>query len=495
MVLASASTYFFDANRHGADRIDVAGVLALNEGNLVFTPAPGSPARHGQKFTIATADLGVDGEFGDIFSLSLLRPKVTYKPNSVEVELRAGSIFQFLSQLGRVEAAFAQALDLLRANHYNDLYSLYGAIDLMDPTTLSNTLQGLSPTIASETHSLQDRQSQLMLNSITDRLSTLGTGPTGMLSVNGSPAMAAALSGGAPASLPFAGVVPSGRVSGGLPQGVTGFANSGYVSGGSATGANRLGARGGRHIAYGNMGLEIEAAENFTLGTAFGYAYGFSAPGLERSEARTTQVAAYGSYRLGRGIYVAGLAVAEISRTDMERNVATGDLAFDLHGATESSRYGAMVEAGTNLDLVRGLTLTPRVALAYSRYHLGGFEERGGEAALRLGDLRLQRLETRAGARLAGHVQLGRWALRPQIQADVVHTLSGAQDALSVSFADVPDFAFALPFANGDTSWGEVRGGFTLDNGRFGFGAGVETAIGRSGFRDDRAVADFTVRF
>jgi hypothetical protein len=27
------------------------------------------------------------------------------------------------------------------------------------------------------------------------------------------------------------------------------------------------------------------------------------------------------------------------------------------------------------------------------------------------------------------------------------------------------------------------------------FGAGIETALGRSSFRDDRAVADFTFRF
>ena len=137
-----------------------------------------------------------------------------------------------------------------------------------------------------------------------------------------------------------------------------------------------------------------------------------------------------------------------------------------------------------------------RVALAYSSYHMSGFEETGGgEAAMRLADLRLQRLESRAGARLSGEVRLGRWALRPAIQADLVHTLSGADDGMRVSFAQVPDFAFALPFADGDASWGEVRGGFTLDNGRFGFGAGVETAIGRSGYQDDRAVADFTYRF
>jgi len=496
MILASASVLLIDAGRSGADSLDVAGMLALSGGSVVFSRAPGAAPRHGQSYTIATADLGVDGTFGHVFSLGVLHPKLTYNANSIVAEMRAGSFVNFLGYSSGIVGAFGNALDYLRTNHYNDLYSLYGVLDVMDPATLTATLNSLAPTIASESQSLQERQSQLMLNGITDRLSTLGTGATGTLSVNGSPALAAAMAGGGTsASLAFAGVVPSGRAMGGLPQGMTGFVNSGYASGGSMNGVNRLGAGGGRHIAYGNMGLEVEAAPSLTVGTAFGYAYGFSAPGAERTEARTTQVAAYGSYRLGGGAYVAGLASAEISRTEMQRNVATGELASDLHGATETSRYSAMVEAGANIGIARGLTLTPRAALAYSRYHLGGFDERGGEAALRLNDLRLQRLDTRVGARLAGEMRLGRWALRPQIQADLVHTLSGADDGLSISFAEVPGFAFALPLADGDRSWGEVRGGVTIDNGRFGFGAGVETAVGRAGFRDDRAVADFTVRF
>ncbi len=77
----------------------------------------------------------------------------------------------------------------------------------------------------------------------------------------------------------------------------------------------------------------------------------------------------------------------------------------------------------------------------------------------------------------------------------MVYTLSGADDGMSVRFASIPDFAFMLPFANGDRSWAEVRGGLTMTNGIVSFGAGVETSIARSGFQDDRAVADLTIRF
>jgi subtilase-type serine protease len=498
VILASASALFVDVRRNAGDLLAVAGVLDLGGGSVVFNKTTDGPApRHGDTWTIATAALGVDGTFGTVYSFQgVLRPQITYNANSIVAELRAGSLTEIIDGSGPTELAFASALDQLRNGYYDTLYGLYGVIDLMDAETLSLTLRGLAPAAASEGRSLQDRQSRLMLNSITDRLSTLGTGQGGTLSVNGSPVLTAAMATGTtPAGLGFQGLVPSARSLPALPQGVSGFVSSGYVTGASATGANRLGAAGGQHIAYGSMGLEIEATPRLTVGSAFGYAYGFSAPGLDRAESRTTQAAAYGSYRFGGGFYVAGVAAAEMSRTSMERQVATGDIAFDLYGATESSRYSAMAEAGTNLDVARGLTLTPRAALAYSMHHLRGFEERGGETALQLDDLRLQRLESRLGARLAGELRMGRWSLQPQLQADMVYTLSGADDGMSVRFASIPDFAFVLPFADGDRSWAEVRGGLTMTNGIFSFGAGVETSIARSGFQDDRAVADLTIRF
>lgn len=497
VILASASALFIDASRAGADRLDVSGVLALNGGSLVFNKGPGAAPRHGDSWTIATGDLGVDGTFGTIYSFQgVLRPGLTYTADSVIAELRAGSLVQMIGQSGPTEQAFADALDQLRGNYYGTLYGLYGAIDLMDPMTLSTTLRELAPNVTRESRSLQDRQSRLMLNGIIDRLSTLGTGEGGTISVAGSPVLTTAIATGTmPAAAGFQGLVPSGQALPALPRGMSGFVSSGYVSSASSTGANRLGAGGGQHVAYGSMGLEVEATERLTIGSAFGYAYGFSAPGLDRTEARTTQVTAYGSYRFGGGVYVAGLASAEMSGTTMRRLGATGDLAFDHYGATETSRYQAMAEAGANVELGNGLMVTPRAALAYSLYRLGGFEEAGGETALRLDDLSLQALESRVGARLTGEMRFGGWSLRPQLQADVVHLLAGADAGMSVRFADIPDFAFTLPFANGDRSWGEVRGGLTFTNGWIDLGAGIETSIGRAGIRDDRALADLTIRF
>lgn len=502
VIMTSATTLLVELGRTTGDRLTVTGDaqntgIAALDGNLILTPATDRP-RDGTTYTIVSAAGGVVGQFDHVGNqLFLLRPTLTYGANTVTVKLKAGSVASFVSGQGANAVAFGQALDALRAGHYWTLSNLYGAIDLMDPVTLAATLDSLVPTITQETRSLQDRQSQVMLNNVADRLSMLGTGPTGVISMNGSTELVGALANGRSSpSLGFSGLVPEQRSMTALPEGMTGFVSGGYLANGSSMGSNRLGAAGGQQLAYGSMGLEIEAATNLTVGTAFGYAYGFSAPGeVGRTESRTTQVAAYGSYRLGGGAYVAGLASAEIGSMTTERQAATGNMAYNRYGATETSRYGAMIETGVNLGIGRGLTLTPRAALAYSSYQLGGFEERGGDTNLQMDDLRLQRLESRVGARLAGTMRMGAWSLQPQLQADFVHTLSGANDGMSVRFADVPDFAFTLPYANGDTSWGEVRGGLTLTSGRVSFGTGVETSIGRQGVRDDRAVADFTFRF
>ena len=55
--------------------------------------------------------------------------------------------------------------------------------------------------------------------------------------------------------------------------------------------------------------------------------------------------------------------------------------------------------------------------------------------------------------------------------------------------------AIALPLANGDSNWAELKGGFAVGNRMLQFGAGVETSVGRSEMRDDRAVVDMTFRF
>ena len=165
-------------------------------------------------------------------------------------------------------------------------------------------------------------------------------------------------------------------------------------------------------------------------------------------------------------------------------------MAFDLTGATHSERYTAAAEAGVNVGLGKGLLLTPRAQLGFSTYHLAGFREHGGEAALQVDDLRLRKLEARLGVKLAGSRAIGGgWSFVPQVQADYVHLLLGSDDGLAVRFAQAADYRFVLPLAGGASSYGEVRGGVEFAKNWMAFGAGLETSIGPSDLLDKRATA------
>ena len=245
------------------------------------------------------------------------------------------------------------------------------------------------------------------------------------------------------------------------------------------------------------MGLELEVANGLTLGTAVGYASGFSALGQAgQTDSKLSQMVAYGSYQLGSGAYVAGLAAAESSQADLRRTASTGDAAFDLHGASKSQRYNAMAEAGVNLAVGRGFTLTPRASLGYASLHLDGFREKGGELALQLDDLQIQRFESRLGFKVGGAAKLaGGWVFTPRFQADLVSNIGDSEEGMRVRFANAADHSFLLPLAGGDGSWAEVKGGVSLNSDKVSIGAGVESTLGRTGYKDDRAVVGFALRF
>lgn len=498
MILASASALFVDASRAGADRLAVSGNLALNGGALVFNKVTnGAAPRHGQKFDIATANQ-VIGTFGEVFSFQgVLRPEITYTDTAVTAELRAASLVTILGGRDSTARAFAGALDQLRSTSYHQLYNLFGAVDLMGADQLAATLSGLAPQITGETRSLQDRQSRVMMNAVTDRLSTLGTkAMAGSLSFVGSPqAVATMETAHAVAGQAFASLVPGTKAIRSLPDGMSGFISGGIISDGAGYGIARGNVQ-SQMASHMGMGLETEVSRGFTLGTAFGVSRGYSSPGTDRTESRMNQASFYGSYRLGGGAYVAGLASAENSQADMQRRGVTGDLAFDLHGATNSSRYTVMSEAGVNMNVANGLILTPRAQMSFASYRLGGFREGGGETALLMDSLQIDGLEARVGAMLAGSTPIGRgWKLTPQLQADYVNMIAGANAGMRVSFANASDVSFLLPIGGGDSNWAEARGGLRLVNGNLAVGVGLEAMIGRSDFRNNRAMAEFAFRF
>jgi uncharacterized protein with beta-barrel porin domain len=168
---------------------------------------------------------------------------------------------------------------------------------------------------------------------------------------------------------------------------------------------------------------------------------------------------------------------------------------FRLSGASHSTRYMATAEAGFRTSIGLGLSLNPRAQLGFSHYSMGGFHEQGGETALDLNSLKVNRLESRVGARLDGTVHLAGWTVRPNLQADYVRLLSGRKNGVLVSFAAAPDYSFALPLADSGNGWLESKGGVELSRGAFTLGFSGQATVGSAPISDKRGLVSFGYKF
>jgi hypothetical protein len=506
-ILASASSLFIDAQRGSADKLTVSadsggtGVLTLSQNSttgakpsIVFNKDSNAPApRDGESYVIAQADGGVVGTFGTVYTFQgVLRPQLTYGPNTITATLRAGSLVTVLGGSTPTAVAFANALDQLRYGFYGKLSNLYGNVDWMNGEQLSATFNALAPSIYGETQLLQDRQSRQLFSNVSDRLSLLGTGRASGFSFSGSGAALAqtrqglsprdelGLTTGQSVAVP---------VAGGLSGFVTGSTDSSRASYGDS---RRMDA--GQRSRYFASGVEAPFGD-VMVGTAIGYAESTSNAGFDQASSKLTQAAAYVSMPLGKSAYVGGILAAERASSDSDRMSTDTTSTFRLSGTAHSSRYMATAEAGFRTGIGHGLSLNPRAQLGVSHYSLGGLHEQGGETALDLNKLELNRVESRIGAKLDGEAHIAGWTVRPQVQADYVRLLSGRNSGLNVSFASAPDYAFALPLTNGGSGWMEVKGGVEVARGALTFGLSGQATAGDAPISDQRGLVDVSFRF
>jgi uncharacterized protein YhjY with autotransporter beta-barrel domain len=408
------------------------------------------------------------------------------------VSLKAGSLASFLGSSNGTALALANALDTLRANSYSKLWNLYGNVDLMSPTQLSATFNAIAPSIVGETQLLQDRQSRQLFGNVSDRLSLLGTGQARGISISGgAQGLAQSTQGLSPRER--LGLTSTGQ-SMSVPVGaLSGFVAMGGDSTRASYGDSRF-AESGQHSRYFASGIEAPFGD-VMVGTAVGFAEATTNAGQDRATSKVTQGAAYASVPIGKSAYVGGVLAAEKARSDSNRLATDTVSMFRLSGATHSSRYMATAEAGFRTGIGHGLSLNPRAQLSYSRYTLGGFHEQGGETALAVDDLKINRLESRIGARLDGTAHVAGWTVRPQLQADYVRLLSGAKNGLNVSFAAAPEYSFALPLTNGGKGWMEAKGGISIERGAFSLGLSGQATVGDAPLSDQRGLVDIAFRF
>lgn len=500
-VFSSASALFVDMGRSGADLLAVSGQLGLG-GALVLNKAKGAAPRPGQRFVIATAGGGVSGTFDVTKAFQgVLRPVLTYDGAQVIATITPGSFVEMIGQNSPENRALATALDTLRGNFYGNLANVYGALDWMGPQQLQAAFNSMVPTMAREAQMMGALQTSTLSNIVSDRLPMLGSGAqNGRFSMIGTPgAMAVAarqntLGEAQMSQASFQGrLAASNAAFGQLPENMSGFVAMGFETGRANLSGGGNDVRSTWHMA---MGLEMEAAYGLTVGSAVGFQNGQANLTSGRTDVRTGQAMAYGSYRMGGGSYVAMMGSASFSDIGLRRNVFEVGVT-NLNGQARAASAALQAETGVNMGLTDGLTLTPRLGLKASMNALGGYREQGADLAMTVDTIRDRRFEARAGFALTGAQALGRsgWTLVPRLTVDHVEGLAAPSSAFVVRFAGASDVPILLPGFNQDRRWTEVRGGVSLARGPVSLGFTVESDIGRSDFRDNRALANFGVRF
>ncbi len=498
-----------DVGKSDSDRLIVKGDAA-DSGALYLSNtfnaaalnlrAVGAGPRYGTNYVIATAAGGVVGQFSSVQgSIGVLTPQLIYNPNDVTLRFNASSLAAALpSGATAAEIAFAQALDTLRGSSFTSLSNVYGLIDVLEPSRLGLALNGLTPTSVGEAVSMNRVQTGMVTNLVSDRLSLLGTNQAnrGALTMVGSSlrslggADRLVRSNASLGQMSFASrLTPGGAVIGQLPEHMSGFVSMGFDEGQSTLADGAPNERSGRHSWHMAMGLEAAVNDITTIGTAFGYTEGVSHVFGSQSNIRTSQAAAYASRQVGGQAYIAGLAAMAHSRIGLSRNTNLLDQQTQLGGTATALSFDAQAESGIRLNLTPRFKLTPRVSLRYAGSSFNTLRETGGETALRISNIRDQRLEGRVGAKLEGRVTLGHgWNLTQQIQADYVQRIAGQGGSMTVRFDAADSVAFTLPYSTGDRSWTTAKGGLQLSKDRLSLGAGFETDIGRSDYANNRAV-------
>ena len=508
VILASNSELLIELGSSSADLLRVTadaaqgttGIAALG-GDLWLTPV-GTP-RANQTYTILTAAGGLDGTFDGVQGfLGILRPTVTYAGNTVQVKLKAGSIFDLLLR-NPLLAPIAYALDQLRETHYSSLYELYGVIDLMDQSSMTRALGNLTPTAMLDANALVAMQGSAFGNTLSDRMALLSRHGGSGFSVMGSPQQVLAFGGdgglSAAGELAFASRMTESNTVASLPNGVSAFFTGGYdesrssaISGRTASGQND-----GMRTWHVIGGVE-QTIGGFTMGVAGGYSRG-EAMQMTGAQAdnEVSQTAFYGVYRFDNGAYVSSMVGAGVSRVNTERRFAEGHLDYRMGGDVSGEIFLASFETGVNYDLANGLMITPNFGVNHYRVSMDGFSETGtNEAALNIGDNVYELIQARIGARLAGDFSfINGWSFAPSLDAAMVANLGGDEGGVWANFIAAPDTPFFIPGQGRDDHWGEVTGGFRLVRGDTSIAFQAETSIGRQELYEDRYTARVVQKF
>lgn len=450
LTLSPGSAYDLEIGSNGkSDRTVVSGTAAVEGASLnVIALDPTVSYVAGQSYTFLTAG-NVTGQFGNLLiDSAFMDSQLLYTASDVTLRLSSwgGRSFTTAAQTAN-QRAVASALDALDQSAGSNSLPLYNTVLFMNAENARNAFDQLSGEDHASAQSAQLTNSQIVTETILDRLSSGDTGAWtsgyGMRSRFGSDGNAASydLSGG--------GVFIGG---------------DGFV------------------------------AEDMRLGLMAGW--GHSTLESRRTSGSTDidsyHIGIYGGKDIGQLSLKAGAAYS-FNQIDTNRSIFMNGFRDSLNADYDAGLAQFFGEASYAFQLGQQVELSPFANLSHAILSTDGFSEKGGAAALSATDSDARATFTTVGLRAAGNFDLGAKVMTWNTMAGWQHTFGDVTPESRVSFAGGDSFLVSGTPIGRDAAKVSLGIGMKIsENADFGISYHGEFS---KDVTENKARADFKLRF
>ncbi|GHD15136.1 autotransporter domain-containing protein [Tianweitania populi] len=470
LTLQAGSTYQVEIDPSGAgDRISAAGFAQIDGANVFVQKAPGTYTP-GRSYEILTAAGGVDGRFAALNqNLPFIDLGFTYDPTRVTLDVQRNDVaFPTVGETAN-QRAVATAVEALGGGN-----SLYDAVVWQDGEEAARaSFDALSGEIHASTKTALINDSASLRNAANERIRAAfaGSGSVDM------PVMSYA--DGAQAVQPAG---PSGPALWTQAFGVWSTTKS------TSETAELEQSTGGFFT-----GFDGALSETWRLGLMAGYSRSsFDVDALRSSaDSDNYHLGVYGGGEWNKTAFRAGIGYSWHS-VETSRSVAFPGFSDRLLGDYDAGTFQAFGELSHRFDVGQA-ALEPFANLAYVSLNTDGFSERGGAAALSIGEDSMDTTLTTLGLRASAPFNLGSVVAQARGLIGWQHAYGDTTPNTNVAFAGGGAFDVTGAAVAEDTALVEAGIDFTLsENATLGVQYGGQFG---SDFTQNAVKARFSLNF
>jgi outer membrane autotransporter protein len=417
-------------------RLKVGGAANL-DGSVTAVAVDGYKPKRGDKFTVLTANGGVNGEFDQVKDNfgknTILELGATYKSNSVILEYQRGSFLDFARSEGLSynQRSVARALDNASSDHKEG--RLLNFLDQRSLSQLPRDFDRIAPEELAASSEIGISLSNVQNANVSRHSEDLRSG-SGGYTASGLSAQGSTVGYSGPITFRTGAAGPTGKESKEVFTPVEENRWGAFLTGvGEWVDVSGDGNARGYDINTGGftLGLDYKITPNFALGVSAGYA-GTSADldGGGRVLVNGGKLGLYATYFTG-GFYLDTAVTAGYNSYNSRRDGLGGS----ARGDTDGGEISGLI--GTGYDIKSGgWSFGPTANVQYTYIAINDFQEHGSRAPLHIQNQDQESFRTAVGFRASYDIKLrgGGILIRPEVRAAWQHEFGDDAYTVDASF-------------------------------------------------------------